>query len=374
MTEEVGTGSDRDSLEAALFDAFPDPLVAYGRERADASDPGSGTLVLRTINPAFASTFDVESDRAGVSLDHVAVAGRIASDTGDDAAVDDGSPDDTTTVREILDVVRGTTDSTIRLTQDHPGGSRHFHVRAIEVRANDAGPDGVDGYLCFTEVSALERQRRELVARVDRLERLADVVSHDIRNPLEVARIRLEAAQETNEAVHFEKVAGALDRIEQLVSDVLSVGAGGIDPTDTVALGDAAESAWATVDTAEATLIIGSEVPTIRADADRLRQVLENLFRNAVAHAGRDVTVTVEPIPDGFAVVDDGPGISPDVVERVFEVGVSTTPDGRGLGLSIVDRIARGHGWQVSIASPSSTSLHPGPGARFEFTGVTLVD
>ncbi|WP_318568722.1 HAMP domain-containing sensor histidine kinase [Salinigranum marinum] len=373
MTEDTSVGSDRDSLEPPLFDAFPDPLLVYGSERAGGSDSSPDSLVLRAANPAFVSTFDVEPDRVGAPLDHVAIAGRIASDT-DDADVDDSSSDDTTTVRAILDVVRGTADSTLRLTQDHPGDSRHFHVRAIDVRANDAESDDVDGCLCFTEVSDLERRRRELVARVDRLERIADVVSHDIRNPLEVASIRLEAAQETNEAVHFEKVAGALARIEQLVSDVLSVGAGRVDPTDTVALGDAAESAWATVDTAEATLVIDPKAPTIRADIDRLRQVFENLFRNAVEHAGRDATVTVELLPDGFAVVDDGPGIPPEIGERVFEIGVSTTPGSRGLGLSIVDRIAREHGWQVSVASPDSGSADSDAGARFEFTGVTLVD
>jgi len=373
MTEDTSVGSDRDPSEPALFDAFPDPLLTYGSEGAGESDSTPDSLVLRAVNPAFVSTFDVDPDRVGAPLDHVALAGWITSDT-DDAAVDDSGSADTTTVREIVDIVRGTADSTLRFTQDHPGDSRHFHVRAIDVRAHDTESDALDGCLCFTEVSEFERRRRELVARVDRLERLADVVSHDIRNPLEVASIRLEAAQETNEAVHFEKVADALARIEQLVSDVLSVGAGGIDPTDTVALGDAAESAWATVDTAEATLVIAPETPTIRADTDRLRQVFENLFRNAVEHAGRDVTVTVEPTPGGFAVTDDGPGIPAAVGDRVFEIGVSTTPGSRGLGLSIVDRIAREHGWHVSVASPDSGSTDSDGGARFEFTGVTLVD
>jgi signal transduction histidine kinase len=186
-----------------------------------------------------------------------------------------------------------------------------------------------------------------------------------------VARIRLEAAQEAREAVHFEKVAGALDRIEQLVSDVRAVGAGRIDPTDAVALEDVTESAWETVDVADATLVISPDVPTIRADADRLRQIFENLFRNAVEHAGPDVTVTVEPLPDGFAVVDDGPGIPSEVGDSVFRVGVTTTPGSRGLGLAIVDRIAREHGWRVSVVSPDATSTDSDTGARFEFTDVS---
>jgi len=367
MTAPPGTGPNRESTES-LFDTLPDPVLSYGSERSGGPDSSPDALVLHMVNPAFASTFDVDRDWVGTPLERVTVAGRIVSDTGDDADANDISPHDTTTVRRILDAIRGTTNSTVRFAQHHSGDRRHFHVRAV-----DTGGDDTDGYLHFTTVSELERRALELVARVDRLERTLDVVTHDIMNPIEVARIRLEAAQETSEAVHFQKVAGALDRIEQLVSDVHSVSAGGIDPTDTVALGDAAESAWETVDTAEATLVISPDAPTIRADTDRLRQILENLFRNAVEHAGPDVTVTVDPIPDGFAVVDDGPGISSEVGDSVFRFGVTTTPESRGLGLAIVDRIARKHGWRVSVVSPDSTSTDSNTGARFEFTGVSIL-
>ena len=368
MTATPGTGPDRESTESGLFDVFPDPVLSYGPARSGEPNSRPDALVLHMVNPAFESTFDVDRDLVGAPLEQVTVAGRIVSDTADDADAHDISPHDTTTVKKILDAVGGTADSTVRFAQLHSGDRRHLHVRAI-----DAGPDDTDSYLHFTTVPELEQGRLELVARVDRLERTLDVVIHDIRNPLEVARIRLDAAQETGEAVHFEKVSGALDRIEQLVSDVHSVSAGGIDPTDTVALKEAAKSAWETVDMADATLVISSDVPTIRADTDRLRQIFENLFRNAVEHAGPDVTVTVEAIPDGFAVVDDGPGIPSEVGDSVFRVGVTTTPGSRGLGLAIVDRIAREHGWRVSVVSAESTSTDSDTGARFEFTDVSIL-
>jgi signal transduction histidine kinase len=85
------------------------------------------------------------------------------------------------------------------------------------------------------------------------------------------------------------------------------------------------------------------------------------------------VTVTVEPIPDGFAVVDDGPGIPSEVGDSVFRVGVTTTPGNRGLGLAIVDRIAREHGWRVSVVSADATSTDSDTGARFEFTDVSIL-
>lgn len=368
MTASLGTGPDRDSTESDLFDVSPDPVLLYGPARSDEANSRQDALVLHMVNPAFESTFDVDRDRVGAPLEQVTVAGRLVSDTDDHAEAHDISPHDTTTLRKILDVVHGTTASTVRFAQFHSGDSRHFHVRAI-----DTEPDDTGGYLHFTTVPELEQGRLELMARVNRLERTVDVVTHDIRNPLEVARIRLDAAQETGETVHFEKVAGALDRIEQLVSDVNSISAGDIDPTDVVALEDATESAWETVDMADATLAISPDVPTVRADADRLRQIFENLFRNAAEHAGPDVTVTVEPITDGFAVVDDGPGIPSEVGDSVFRAGVTTTPGSRGLGLAIVDQIAREHGWRVSVVPADSTSTDSDTGARFEFTDVSIL-
>ncbi|PSQ27363.1 hypothetical protein BRD03_07260 [Halobacteriales archaeon QS_9_68_17] len=65
-----------------------------------------------------------------------------------------------------------------------------------------------------------------------------------------------------------------------------------------------------------------------------------------------------------FVVADDGPGISPEDNERVFESGYTTRENGTGYGLSVVERIAEAHGWSVTVTDSESG------GARFEFTGV----
>ena len=100
------------------------------------------------------------------------------------------------------------------------------------------------------------------------------------------------------------------------------------------------------------------------ADRSRLKQLLENLFRNAVAHNGDDVHVTVGDTADGFYVADDGVGVPPDDRDRIFESGYTTDADGCGLGLPIVRDIADAHGWDVTVAESTAG------GARFEFTGV----
>jgi signal transduction histidine kinase len=95
-----------------------------------------------------------------------------------------------------------------------------------------------------------------------------------------------------------------------------------------------------------------------------LTQALENLFRNCVEHGGETVTVRLEPLEDGFAVVDDGPGIPDHRRDQLFAAGVTTRPDGTGIGLAIVDEIVSMHGWSADIAND------PDRGARVTFSDV----
>jgi signal transduction histidine kinase len=169
--------------------------------------------------------------------------------------------------------------------------------------------------------------------------------------------------------------------MEQLIEDLLALAREdelASDP-EPVALASVAREAWDTVETDAATLAVEGET-TVPADRSRLRQLLENLFgnavehgstspdsqprRDAIEHGGVDVTVRVGPMEGGFYVADDGAGIPPEERDRVFERGVSTADGGIGFGLAIVERIAEAHGWTVT-----ATESEDG-GARFEVTGV----
>ena len=79
------------------------------------------------------------------------------------------------------------------------------------------------------------------------------------------------------------------------------------------------------------------------------------------------MTVTVDRLGDGFYVADDGPGIPEDARGKLFDAGYTTSEEGTGFGLSIVQEIATAHGWDVSVADGTG-------GARFEITGVEFVD
>lgn len=214
---------------------------------------------------------------------------------------------------------------------------------------------------------ALQRER-------DRLDEFAGVLSHDLRNPLNVAEGRLELVQEECDSEHLPAIETALDRMDRLTEDILWLAREGreIGSLDAVMLHDTIDTAWNMVaDNAPHAELHsaddGFSTATIEADDDRLGQLLENLFRNAIEHGDDEVTVTVGTMDDGFYVEDDGPGISENNRDSVFSAGYSTSEDGTGFGLSIVKQIAEAHGWDVELTESEAG------GARFDITGVKTI-
>jgi K+-sensing histidine kinase KdpD len=209
-----------------------------------------------------------------------------------------------------------------------------------------------------TEVAAREA---ELVRQNDRLEEFARVVSHDLRNPLNVATGRVEMARNRADTEPLDAAVDALDRMEALIEDALTLARGGADVGDqsAVSLAEVAAESWQTVATADATLSVG-DVDGVHGDRGRLQSLFENLYRNAIEHAGEEVTVRVEPTETGFVVADDGPGL-PDDISNPFKPGQTSTSDGTGFGLAIVRRIAQAHGWVVRVAESDQG------GAKFAF-------
>ncbi|WP_135664719.1 PAS domain S-box protein [Halorhabdus rudnickae] len=235
------------------------------------------------------------------------------------------------------------------------------------------------------DITDRKERERQLRREIDRLAEFADVISHDLRNPLNVAQGRLALLGEDCGSEHLEPIERALDRMEGIVEDTLTLARQGetVGETEPVRVADIVGQCWDAVATGTATLEITEEF-TIRADHDRLRHVFENLFRNAVEHSstssdsqarqdavehgGETVTVRVGRCEAGFYVMDDGQGIDSEHRESVFEPGFSTLEHGTGFGLTIVRQIAEAHGWAVTVADAESG------GARFEFADVEVIE
>jgi PAS domain S-box-containing protein len=282
--------------------------------------------------------------------------------------------------------------------------TRDGEVRYVELSVQVISYNGELGHLgSARDVTEHRKRKRKVERQNERLKEFASVVSHDLRNPLNVAQGHLELARETGDERHFEKTGSALGRMESLIEDLLKLARQGQDvsETESVDLEGVVRRAWSTVSTGNAVLDVGETLGNVEADDGRLQELFENLFRNAVEHGGSDVTVRVGVLDeatvgetgsanladatdaddasaddagaddtpptqragrDGFYVEDDGPGIPEDEREKVFEHGHTTTEEGSGLGLSIVSSIVNAHGWTVTAIESDSG------GARFEIS------
>jgi signal transduction histidine kinase len=271
----------------------------------------------------------------------------------------------------LRDCIENRDESVVAVGTD--GGTQYFEVAISPVE------DSVDQefeLIVLHDVTAQREQQRALEQENEQLDQFASFISHDLRNPLDVAMGRTtviaELVDDPQIEDHIDEIDRAHSRMLRIIEDVLTLARDGqsINEKTEVEVGAVASDAWSHVETDNADLVVEDD-QFLLADPERLGQVFENLFRNSVEH-GSDadiVTVTVGGLAekDGFYVADNGQGIDPDIRERVLEAGFTGDEDGTGLGLGIVSNIAGAHEWDVDVTESKSG------GARFEFTGVDVV-
>lgn len=263
---------------------------------------------------------------------------------------------------------------------DMPGlEQRLLQVNAAVFLSSDGRPHGT--ILVFhdlTRLKQLENTRKEFVANV----------SHELRTPLSMIKGYVEtlidgAKDDPAVATRFlQTIEKHADRLTYLIEDLLTISrleSGQVvmnlqrvelNPVVGRVLDDLESRA------AEKQVTLRNAVPAdvnVRADSDRLQQVLFNLVDNAIKYgrAGGEVVVSARVDEDKLvemSVTDNGPGIPPDATDRVFErfyrVDRARSRDqgGTGLGLSIVKHIVQSHGGEVWVKSEL------GKGASFFFT------
>jgi signal transduction histidine kinase len=236
-------------------------------------------------------------------------------------------------------------------------------------------PAGEANIWVYRDVTERTTREAELERQNERLAEFASVVSHDLRNPLSVAKTSLQLARDDPEGEHLDELERSLDRMDRLTTQLLTLAREGegteeLEPTP---LSTLVEQSWSNVETDGATLENDTS-GIVLADWSRLGQLFENLFRNAVEHGPADdeqasaaaLTLRVESTADTIVVEDDGVGLTDQdlELEQLFENGFSTKPDGTGLGLGIVREIVEAHDWDISVEEA------PEGGLEFEITGI----
>lgn len=234
----------------------------------------------------------------------------------------------------------------------------------LAARAPETGGD---------EIARIGQGVNEMVARIDSLvvniRRVSTDIAHDLRTPLAHVRQDLEAAAKSADPSTHDSIRAAQARIDdilrvfQAILRMAEIEAGGarvrFGEVDLAAVAERVADAYrAEIEESGRALIIGPLEPArINGDADLIAQALANLLENAMRHtpAGSSIRVDLRRGAGsiGFAVQDEGPGIPQADRERVLEPFVrldsSRTTPGAGLGLSIVNAIARLHGASLSL-------------------------
>ena len=241
----------------------------------------------------------------------------------------------------------------------------------------------VDGH---DELAELGTTFNDMVERLEQgfvsQRRFLDDVAHELRTPITIARGHLEVLGDdpTERAETVELVTDELDRMSRYVSDLLVL-AKAEQPdflvTEPIELGELALDLHQRVRAlGPRSWVLDSAPPighlAVVADRERLTQAILNLAANAVQYTdpGAEIGLGIA-VSGGDArlwVRDTGPGVDPAIADTLFDrysraaTSRSLRPDGAGIGLSIVDAIARAHGGSVTVQS------RPGHGATFIIT------
>jgi signal transduction histidine kinase len=200
-------------------------------------------------------------------------------------------------------------------------------------------------------------------------------VAHDIRNPLssikmqtQLLQTKLEPGSEDREALGA--VLHDVGQVESVVRDLMDLANPGAltlragDPNAVLRAALDQLSAQLAYRKIRVELALAAPLPSVAVDATRLRQALVNVIVNGseAMHTGGvlQVSTGVEADHVWIRICDDGVGLDPALVERVFDPFVSTKPEGVGLGLVNVRAVVEGHGGRITLEprQPRGTCAH----------------
>jgi two-component system, LuxR family, sensor kinase FixL len=245
------------------------------------------------------------------------------------------------------------------------------------------------------DISERQRTRQRLqelqaelshVSRVSEMGQMASALAHEINQPLAAASNYLQAAKRLgarrdpaqgpliDEAL--DKATAQVERASQILRRLRTFIRKGEpelaseDVTKLIEEGSAIALVGARERGVTVRLQAAARLPAVLVDKIQIQQVIVNLLRNAVEAMEQgprreltlEAALTAEDGPVIVRVVDTGPGLAPDVAERLFQPFVTTKPQGMGVGLSICRSIIEGHGGTLR-AEPN-----PGGGTIFSFT------
>lgn len=250
-----------------------------------------------------------------------------------------------------------------------------------DLKGNVTGSIGI--HLDITELKSLEFQKEKLLQRLeksnDELQEYAHIVSHDLKSPLRSIDALVSWLKEDNKDKldstslnNFNLIQTTLEKMEQLISDVLNYSSVASDNTlsEPVDIGRLVEDLLKILYIPEhINVSVLRNLPTLNGDKTKLQQVFQNLISNAVKFNDKEKgLVEIDVAEDEeyytFSVKDNGMGIEPQFHEKVFKIfhSLKKSKDSTGIGLSLVKKIINLHNGRIWLDSK------PGEGTTFYFT------
>ncbi|WP_336329697.1 hybrid sensor histidine kinase/response regulator [Haloarcula sp. CGMCC 1.2071] len=224
------------------------------------------------------------------------------------------------------------------------------------------------GLIGITQDITDQKERERLLRQQnERLRKVALLAAHELRNELQVSTGHLSQVEADDE--HIDAVERSIDQLSGIVDKVVSLASSdspAFEPEQQW-LSTVVWDVWSSLSLEAASLEVTSD-RRLLADAESMRLFLEILLSNAVEHGGPDVAIRVGATSSGFFVADDGPGVDVSPPERVLEAGYASEKQNSGFGLYIANRIAKEHGWSLSVDDSEAG------GARFTVTDVERPD
>jgi len=248
-------------------------------------------------------------------------------------------------VAAALDDDRGVVDV------DVDGERRHYVVSESDF---DIGQGSLSRIVVFTDVTRIERQRRELERHDRQLEDLSSGMRHELRNAVTIIQGNVRWAIDRLEDGSVEDARGALrtatdttDRTTRLMNDFATLAQYGQTMADTTTadVAETARAAWTDVEHEGASLTVEGN-PSVEADPTRFELLLQRAFEFLVDNGATTVTVACR---DGeMTITGDGDPPDPDP-DRYFDYGDAAAHGAVGTALPLVRTLAQVHGWGASI-------------------------
>ncbi|MBK9927969.1 MAG: GAF domain-containing sensor histidine kinase [Anaerolineales bacterium] len=260
-------------------------------------------------------------------------------------------------------------------------------LEALRLFAGYAGL-AIDNARLNTELKGRMQEReqfiQELGNRNAELERFTYTVSHDLRSPIITIRgfigmldKDMREGQRERVKQDMQRISNATDKMAALLSDLLELSRIGrlVNPPEEIDLVQLAHDTLETVDgrlrAKNISTNISPNLPRVKGDRVRIGEVLENLLDNAAKYMGEQKDPRIEigvKDKDGEQVIyvkDNGMGIDPQYLQRIFGLfeKLDPTSEGTGIGLALIKRIVEVHGGNIWAESEGK-----GKGSTFCFT------